>query len=73
MGEFSVWHWLVVAVVFVLLFGAKKLPDAARGLGQSIRVLRAELRTESDADRTAGTASAGTDREPVASTSATGH
>jgi sec-independent protein translocase protein TatA len=49
MGELSVWHWLVVIAVFVLLFGARKLPDAARSLGRSARILRAELRAEEPA------------------------
>ena len=43
MGELSVWHWLVVIGVFVVLFGAKRLPDAARSLGRSARILKAEL------------------------------
>ncbi|MEV8095358.1 Sec-independent protein translocase subunit TatA [Kitasatospora sp. NPDC085879] len=33
---------LVVAVLAVLLFGAKRLPDAARALGRSLRILRSE-------------------------------
>ena len=49
MGEFSVWHWLVVALIFMLLFGAKRLPDAARGLGRSMRILKAELRHDEPA------------------------
>ncbi|GAA2873637.1 hypothetical protein GCM10010472_33630 [Pseudonocardia halophobica] len=49
MGELSVWHWLVVIGVFVLLFGARKLPEAARGLGRSARILKAELRAEDTA------------------------
>ncbi|WP_375407554.1 twin-arginine translocase TatA/TatE family subunit [uncultured Amnibacterium sp.] len=36
-------HLLVIALVVVLLFGATKLPIFARGLGQSIKVLRTEL------------------------------
>ena len=44
MGEFGPWHWLIVAAVFVLLFGAKKLPDAARSLGRSARILKTELK-----------------------------
>ena len=43
MGELSPWHWAIVIVVFVVLFGAKRLPDAARSLGRSARILRAEL------------------------------
>ena len=44
MGELSAWHWAVVVVVAVLLFGSQRLPDAARSLGRSARILRAELR-----------------------------
>ncbi|MFF3595305.1 Sec-independent protein translocase subunit TatA [Kitasatospora indigofera] len=36
------WHILVVVAVVVLLFGSKKLPDMARGLGRSMRILKAE-------------------------------
>ena len=43
-GEFSVWHWAIALGVAVLLFGSAKLPDLARGLGQSMRILRAETR-----------------------------
>ena len=43
MGELSGWHWLIVIGVAVLLFGARRLPDAARALGQSTRILKAEL------------------------------
>jgi sec-independent protein translocase protein TatA len=44
MGELSPWHLLIVAAVFVLLFGARKLPDAARSLGQSMRIFKAETK-----------------------------
>lgn len=44
MGEMSPWHWALVIGVAILLFGAKRLPDAARSLGQSARILRGELR-----------------------------
>ena len=44
MGELSAWHWLIVVVAAVVLFGAGRLPDAARSLGRSARILRAELR-----------------------------
>jgi sec-independent protein translocase protein TatA len=43
-GSLSPWHWAVIAVVVVLLFGAKKLPDAARSLGKSMRIFKSELR-----------------------------
>ncbi|UKN43126.1 Sec-independent protein translocase subunit TatA [Mycobacterium lepromatosis] len=44
MGSLSPWHWTILAVVVVLLFGAKKLPDAARSLGKSMRIFKSELR-----------------------------
>lgn len=44
MGALSAWHWLIVIAVVVLLFGSAKLPQVARSLGQSARVLKAEAR-----------------------------
>jgi len=44
---------IIIALVIVLLFGAKKLPDAARGLGRSLRIFKAEtkgLREDDSAD-----------------------
>ncbi len=39
----SPWKILIVAVVLIVLFGSKKLPDAARSLGKSMRILKAEV------------------------------
>ncbi|GAA2964205.1 MULTISPECIES: Sec-independent protein translocase subunit TatA [Streptomyces] len=36
------WHLLILAIVIIVLFGSKKLPDAARGLGKSMRILKSE-------------------------------
>jgi sec-independent protein translocase protein TatA len=38
------WHVIILVVVLVLLFGAKKLPDAARSLGKSMRIFKSEIR-----------------------------
>ena len=38
----------LVVVVIVLLFGARKLPDAARGLGRSLRIFKAEIKDPND-------------------------
>ncbi|MCW2883226.1 MAG: sec-independent protein translocase protein TatA [Streptosporangiaceae bacterium] len=43
MGELSPWHWLIVAAVFLVLFGSKKMPDAARSLGRSLRIFKSEI------------------------------
>jgi sec-independent protein translocase protein TatA len=39
MGALKPWHIAVLVVLLILLFGAKRLPDAARGLGRSLRIL----------------------------------
>ncbi len=44
MGALSPTHWLIIVGVLVLLFGAKRLPDAARSLGRSARILKAEVK-----------------------------
>jgi sec-independent protein translocase protein TatA len=44
LGGLQPWHWIIVIAVFVLLFGAKKLPDAARSLGQSMRIFKSEVK-----------------------------
>lgn len=44
MGAMSPWHWAIVALVVVILFGSKKLPDAARGLGRSLRIFKSEVK-----------------------------
>ena len=42
MGALRPWHIMVLVAVLVLLFGAKRLPGAARSLGQSMRILKTE-------------------------------
>ena len=42
------WHLLIVAIVIILLFGSKKLPEAARGLGKSMRILKSEAKAMKD-------------------------
>jgi sec-independent protein translocase protein TatA len=39
----SPWKVLIFAVLILVLFGAKKMPDAARSLGRSMRILKAEV------------------------------
>jgi len=39
----SPWKIIIVAVVIIVLFGSRKLPDAARSLGRSMRILKTEV------------------------------
>jgi sec-independent protein translocase protein TatA len=43
MGALQPWHWLVLIVVVLMLFGYKKLPDAARSVGRSMRIFKSEV------------------------------
>lgn len=49
-GAVKPWHVIVLVVVLVLLFGAKRLPDAARSLGRSLRIIKAETKGLADDD-----------------------
>ncbi|WP_101926125.1 MULTISPECIES: Sec-independent protein translocase subunit TatA [Luteimonas] len=37
MGSFSIWHWLIVLVVVLLVFGTKRLRGAGRDLGEAVK------------------------------------
>lgn len=37
-------HLLILLVVVIVLFGAKRLPDSARALGRSLRIFKAEIK-----------------------------
>ena len=37
MGSFSIWHWIIVLVVVVLIFGTKKLKNLGKDLGEGIQ------------------------------------
>ncbi|MGY4101111.1 Sec-independent protein translocase subunit TatA [Nocardia sp. R16R-3T] len=59
MGSLSIWHWLIIAAVFVMFFGAKRMPDAARSLGRSLRIFKSEvsqMQNESSAQASAAPA-----------------
>jgi sec-independent protein translocase protein TatA len=42
------WHLIVLVLVVVLLFGGRRLPDAARGLGRSLRIFKSEMKQMQD-------------------------
>jgi sec-independent protein translocase protein TatA len=37
MGGFSLWHWIILLIVVILVFGTKKLPNLGADLGKAIR------------------------------------
>ncbi|MGH3845996.1 MAG: twin-arginine translocase TatA/TatE family subunit [Pseudonocardiaceae bacterium] len=46
------WHLLILLAVVMLLFGAKRLPDMARAVGQSARILKGEMKSTADGEHT---------------------
>ena len=44
MNSLRPWHLLVLALVFIVLFGSKRLPDSARSLGRSLRIFKSEVK-----------------------------
>lgn len=60
--QFGAQELLIILLIVVLLFGAKKLPETARGLGRSLRIFKAETKglSDDDAPTTASQAGAAT-------------
>jgi sec-independent protein translocase protein TatA len=44
MGEFSIWHWLVVIAIILLLFGPAKFASLGKGLGEGIRNFKSSMK-----------------------------
>ena len=55
MGSFSIWHWLIVLVVVVLIFGTKKLRNLGADLGGAVKGFKEGMKSsEADAPAAAG-------------------
>ena len=48
MGSFSVWHWVIVLAVVLLLFGGKKIPELAKGLGSGIKNFKKAVKDDEE-------------------------
>jgi sec-independent protein translocase protein TatA len=53
MGSFSIWHWLIVLLVVVLIFGTKKLKNIGSDLGGAVKGFKDGMKTGSEADNAA--------------------
>lgn len=51
MGSFSIWHWLIVLVIVLLVFGTKRLTSGAKDLGSAVKEFKKGMRDE---DKPAG-------------------
>jgi sec-independent protein translocase protein TatA len=60
------WHLLIVAIVVIVLFGSRKLPDTARALGKSMRILKSEAKAMKEENASAPAASEPAAVQPTA-------
>ena len=48
MGSMSIWHWLIVLLVVVLIFGTKKLRNIGEDLGGAVKGFKEGMKTEEE-------------------------
>ncbi|MFC0110453.1 Sec-independent protein translocase subunit TatA [Kibdelosporangium aridum] len=65
MGNLGPTELIIIAVVIILLFGAKKMPDMARSLGRSMRIIKAETKGMKQDDQDAAQATTATATTPA--------
>lgn len=64
MGSLSIWHWLIVLAVVVLIFGTKKLRGAGGDLGAAVKNFKTAMKEgEAEADKNADALKHGDDRK----------
>jgi sec-independent protein translocase protein TatA len=72
MGSFSIWHWLIVLLVVVLIFGTKKLKNIGSDLGGAVKGFKDGMKsggeTTAEADASAPTQQVGANKTSSANT-----
>lgn len=48
LGNLRGWEWLILLLIVLLLFGARKLPDLARSVGKSMKIFKSEVKDLKD-------------------------
>jgi sec-independent protein translocase protein TatA len=51
MGSFSIWHWLIVLLIVMLIFGTKKLRNIGEDLGGAVRGFKEGMKAPDEAPR----------------------
>jgi sec-independent protein translocase protein TatA len=54
MGSFSIWHWLIVLVIVLLVFGTKKLRNIGSDLGGAVKGFKDGMKGDEEAKKPAG-------------------
>lgn len=53
MGSFSIWHWLIVLVIVILVFGTKKLKNIGSDVGGAVKSFKDSMKEESQPEQIA--------------------
>jgi sec-independent protein translocase protein TatA len=61
MGSFSIWHWLIVLIIVLLIFGTKKLRNIGSDLGGAVKGFKDGMKGEGEGGSGGG---GGADRKP---------
>ena len=48
MGSFSMWHWLIVLVIIILIFGTKKMTNVGKDLGGAVKGFKEGMKESTD-------------------------
>jgi sec-independent protein translocase protein TatA len=51
MGSFSIWHWLIVLVIILLVFGTGKLKNIGKDLGGAVKGFKEGMKTDEEAGK----------------------
>jgi sec-independent protein translocase protein TatA len=60
MGSFSIWHWLIVLVIVLLIFGTKKLRNMGADLGGAVKGFKEGMKGDEDKKGSAELTASGT-------------
>ena len=65
MGSFSIWHWLIVLVIVMLVFGTKKLGNIGSDLGKAVKGFKDGVKGEEEKSDAQGNIQQSTDKSTI--------
>jgi sec-independent protein translocase protein TatA len=65
MGSMSIWHWVIVLVVVMLIFGTKKIGNMGSDIGKAVKGFKDGVKGEEDKANPAAPASQVTDKSTI--------